>query len=173
MTTPALHVAGWHDIFLAGTLANFSGLRAHAATEQARDGQRLIVGPWTHAAFGDTLGERFLGRAAARASLDLSRLQLDFFAAVLRGESPPGAPVRLFTFGRDSWREEEAWPPAGMRIAAWELGPGGEADAARRCGLRHGRRERGRRRRPSRRARAARSAPPSPTRARPATSPSG
>ncbi len=121
ITTPALHVAGWHDIFLAGTLANFSGLRAGAATEAARAGQRLIVGPWTHAAFGDTLGERFLGRRAARAALDLTRLQLDFFAAVLRGDAPPGAPVRLFTFGRDAWREAADWPPPEMRMEEWLL----------------------------------------------------
>ncbi|MDW5593894.1 CocE/NonD family hydrolase [Conexibacter stalactiti] len=125
VTTPALHVAGWHDIFLAGTLANFAGLRAHAATAAARDGQRLIVGPWTHAALGDTLGERRFGRRAARAALDLTRLQLDFFAAVLRGEQPLGAPVRIFTMGADRWRDLDAWPPPGAVVEAWELGEGG------------------------------------------------
>ena len=32
---PALHLTGWYDTLLAGTLANFSGLRAHARTERA------------------------------------------------------------------------------------------------------------------------------------------
>ncbi len=86
---PALHVAGWYDLFLDGTLDNYTGLRARAASEAARAGQRLIVGPWTHAVFGDTLGDRGFGRRAARAALDLTRLQLDYFAAVLRGEEPP------------------------------------------------------------------------------------
>ncbi|HST40635.1 MAG TPA: CocE/NonD family hydrolase [Conexibacter sp.] len=121
VAVPALHVAGWHDIFLAGTLANFNGLRAGAATAVAREGQRLIVGPWTHAALGDTLGERQFGRRAARAALDLTRLQLDFFAAVLRGESPPGAPVRIFTMGADRWRDLDAWPPPGIVASASHL----------------------------------------------------
>ncbi len=46
---PAYHLTGWYDSLLNGTLANFSGLRANAGTEQARRNQRLIVGPWTHA----------------------------------------------------------------------------------------------------------------------------
>jgi uncharacterized protein len=45
---PALHVAGWNDIFLKGSLENFVGLRDAAASEQARQGQRLIVTPWGH-----------------------------------------------------------------------------------------------------------------------------
>jgi len=44
----ALHVTGWYDTLLSGTLRNFSGLRANARTERGRAGQRLIVGPWTH-----------------------------------------------------------------------------------------------------------------------------
>ena len=31
--TPALHVTGWYDTLLEGTLENFSGLRASARTE--------------------------------------------------------------------------------------------------------------------------------------------
>ncbi|HEX4932598.1 MAG TPA: CocE/NonD family hydrolase, partial [Gemmatimonadaceae bacterium] len=46
---PALHLTGWYDALLTGTLANFAGLRANAATPFARRNQRLIVGPWTHA----------------------------------------------------------------------------------------------------------------------------
>jgi uncharacterized protein len=139
VTVPALHVAGWHDIFLAGTLSNYAGLRDGAATAAARAGQRLIVGPWTHAALGDTLGERTFGRRAARAALDLTSLQLDFFAAALRGEAPPGPPVRLFTMGADRWRDAAAWPPPEARAEAWELrGDGvlagaGAAGAAEGC----------------------------------------
>src|SRR5579862_4865203 len=46
---PAYHLTGWYDTLLTGTLRNFTGLRAHAATEQARRYQRLVIGPWTHA----------------------------------------------------------------------------------------------------------------------------
>ena len=45
---PAFHVTGWCDTLVNGTIRNFAGLRRHARSEQARSGQRLIVGPWTH-----------------------------------------------------------------------------------------------------------------------------
>ena len=44
---PALNIAGWYDIFLDGSLRNFTGVRESGATEAAR-GSRLLLGPWTH-----------------------------------------------------------------------------------------------------------------------------
>src|SRR5690606_1912052 len=49
---PALHVAGWYDIFLDGSIRNYVGLRANAATEEARRGQRLFIAPWHHVPWG-------------------------------------------------------------------------------------------------------------------------
>ena len=50
---PALNVGGWFDIFLGGTLENFSRMRREGGSEAARAGQRLLVGPWAH---GSTYG---------------------------------------------------------------------------------------------------------------------
>lgn len=124
IAVPMLHLGGWFDVFLSGTLANYARLHERAATAQARAGQRLIVGPWTHAARGEAVGELLLGRRAARAALGTTALQLDFAAAVLRGEEPPGPPVRLYTLGAERWRAEEAWPPARMRPVRWFLDGG-------------------------------------------------
>jgi putative CocE/NonD family hydrolase len=49
MNVKALHAGGWHDIFLKGSIKNFVEMRKGAATPEARDGQRLLVGPWAHA----------------------------------------------------------------------------------------------------------------------------
>src|SRR4029450_13741844 len=46
---PAFHLTGWYDTLLTGTLHNFPGLRPHAGTAQARQFQRIVIGPWTHA----------------------------------------------------------------------------------------------------------------------------
>lgn len=43
----ALHVGGWYDVFLGGTLRGFMGYNENG-TKYARDHQKLIVGPWTH-----------------------------------------------------------------------------------------------------------------------------
>ena len=49
LTIPALHIAGWYDIFLSGSVKNFLGMRsAGAGSDAARAGQKLVVGPWTH-----------------------------------------------------------------------------------------------------------------------------
>jgi putative CocE/NonD family hydrolase len=48
MTVKGLHGCGWHDLFLEGSLKNYRGMGDTAATKEARDGQRLIVGPWGH-----------------------------------------------------------------------------------------------------------------------------
>src|SRR5215475_6451525 len=44
MTVMGLHAGGWHDLFLKGSIRNYTGLREHASTSEARAGQRLIVG---------------------------------------------------------------------------------------------------------------------------------
>ena len=49
MTVKALHGGGWHDLFLRGSIENYLGMKAKAATPEARDGQRLLLGPWAHA----------------------------------------------------------------------------------------------------------------------------
>ena len=130
LNVPGFHLAGWHDIFLAGSLSNFVRLREGAASPAARERQRLVVGPWSHAVFGDAIGERYLGPQASLAGLDLTRLQIDFFASVLRGETPPGPPVRLFVMGANRWRDEDEWPLRRANPDSWYLGPDGRLSPA-------------------------------------------
>ena len=54
---PAYNVGAWHDIFLLGTLENYMGMKQHGATELAKTGQRLLIGPWAHGAFSGTFPE--------------------------------------------------------------------------------------------------------------------
>src|SRR5204862_5830977 len=63
VATPALHIGGWYDIFLDGTLKNYAGIRAGGATEAARQGQRLLVGPWLHNPMLPVVGEADFGPA--------------------------------------------------------------------------------------------------------------
>ena len=48
ITVPALHVGGCYDVFVSGTVTNYSGLTAGAGAPAAREGQKLLLGPWTH-----------------------------------------------------------------------------------------------------------------------------
>jgi putative CocE/NonD family hydrolase len=125
--TPALHVGGWFDLFLGGTLDNFTTLSEHAATEHARRNQRLIVGPWTHGDRSGVVGELHFGLRASDVAIQLERTQLEFLrGAVQPGDTDlPGPRVLLFVMGDNVWREEQEWPLARTAWARWYLHPGG------------------------------------------------
>ncbi len=111
--TPALHLTGWYDSLLVGTLRNFQGLRTNAATPAARSGQRLVVGPWTHAR--PNLSSTSIGGVdfGPEAGLDSTALMERWFREQMKGEDTGilrEAPVKLFIMGVNRWRDEEEWP---------------------------------------------------------------
>ncbi len=78
ITAPALHVGGWFDLFLGGTLDNFVTLSRQAATAHARRNQRLVIGPWTHIDQTGAVGELQFGLLASALAIQLEQLQVDF-----------------------------------------------------------------------------------------------
>jgi putative CocE/NonD family hydrolase len=123
---PALHMGGWFDLLLPGTLANYRGLSSRPDAAE----QRLIIGPWAHAVAYDALGEVDYGGAASAAALDLTRIQLDWFSGFLKPDAAPTAvaPVRVFMMGANEWRDETAWPPARARARRLYLGTSSAKD---------------------------------------------
>jgi putative CocE/NonD family hydrolase len=113
ITIPALHIAGWFDLFLRGTIANYLGMSA--AREDAGDAapQHLIVGPWAHAAAHDGLGEVYFAGDAPAVALDMTAVHLSWFDRFLKrpGSRVESPSVRFFVMGANRWREETAWPP--------------------------------------------------------------
>jgi putative CocE/NonD family hydrolase len=130
---PAHHLTGWYDTLLTGTLRNFTGLRAHAATDQARRYQRLVIGPWTHAR--PTLQSTKIGDVdfGPDAGLDSQELMTRWFAYWLQGGDRAvieGAPVRIFVMGANQWRDELEWPLARAQSTAYYLSSSGRANTA-------------------------------------------
>jgi putative CocE/NonD family hydrolase len=103
---PALHIAGTSDIFCEGSLAAYQAMRKGPAGDR----QYLVLGPWSHGNTTDWQGERWLGYAAASASVDLTGLQLEFFRGVLEGRALDMPRVRYFTTGIDRWQQATDWP---------------------------------------------------------------
>ena len=129
--TPALHITGWYDTLLRGTLENFSGLRSNARTERARQGQRLVVGPWTHS--GPTQESTSIGEVdfGPDAGLDYGDLLLRWYDYWLRdGDASvmDTAPVRLFVMGTNRWRDEQEWPLSRAHPARYYLHSAGAAN---------------------------------------------
>lgn len=117
LTTPALHIGGWYDLFIGETLRDFTTMKAGAGTAEAREGQRLIVGPWSHMPVGHVgfFPDRDFGMAAGTDATALGEQQIAFFDRWLKGkgkqDAPEGRPpVRLFVMGIDQWRDEPDWP---------------------------------------------------------------
>jgi len=129
---PALILAGWHDLLLGSDLENFAGMRQNAATAEARQHTRIIIGPWSHGMFLNWVGQVDFGFRSSGLFLDLKEdltsLQLRWFNRWLRSE-PNGieqeAPVRLFVQGINRWRDEREWPLQRTRFVPWYLGRGG------------------------------------------------
>jgi putative CocE/NonD family hydrolase len=108
ITIPALHVSGWYDTYLEGSVRGFDLLRNHAGTEHARENQHLLAGPWVHIPWGDRVGESDLGTAAL---LDTDELLLRWFDHWLKDAGTfAGEPkVRHFGMGANEWFAAEDW----------------------------------------------------------------
>jgi putative CocE/NonD family hydrolase len=111
-------------------MENFRGLRARAATEGARDGQRIVIGPWTHS--GPTLESTSIGDVdfGPDAGLDYAGLLeawYDHWLSDGDGAVMDFGPVRLFVMGANVWRNEAAWPLERAVATPFYLRSGGAA----------------------------------------------
>jgi putative CocE/NonD family hydrolase len=121
---PMLHVGGWYDIYLRGTIENF-----HSLAAIKKSPMRLLIGPWTHHGnTADYAGDVDFGPAAAIADFD-TEFHLRWFDYYLKGRQTPAAAqasVRYFLMGggdghKDehgrlyhggAWQDAAQWPPA-------------------------------------------------------------
>ena len=133
ITVPSLNIGGWYDIFLGGTIRNYLGMREKGATEEARSGQKLIIGPWQHASRGTSVvGSHYFGLAADAGSLDLDGIHFKWFDYWLKGENNgvlDEPPVRIFVMGDNAWRDEQEWPLARARPTNYYFHSQGQANS--------------------------------------------
>ena len=136
---PACNVGGWYDIFLGGTIRNFIGMRERGVTQDARQGQKLILGPWFHTLpLNNVAGEVNYGLSTTSLAMDLDGLHLKWFDYWLKGkknsfiEEPP---VRIFVMGENRWRAENEWPLARTQYTKYYLHSGGKANSLKGDGV--------------------------------------
>ena len=138
---PMMHVGGWYDIYLRGTIENWRRLAA-----LKKSPMRLVIGPWTH--HGNTAtyaGDVDFGSDAAIKDFD-TNFHLAWFDYHLKGIKTAAfaqAPVRYFLMGTGDghkdpagrlyhggeWRESKVWPPAESRAAIFYLHGDGSLNA--------------------------------------------
>lgn len=117
---PALHVGGWFDPFLTGTLQSFSALEAPGSA--SRGLHRLVLGPWLHIPWGSRVGDVDYGSEAAG---KLDRETVNWFKRWLADAASDDLPsVRYFELGSKTWQTLTAWPtasPTEPRVLTWRL----------------------------------------------------
>jgi putative CocE/NonD family hydrolase len=126
IAVPALHTGGWYDVFVRGTIDNFTGLRVSAGSDAARAQQKLLVGPWHHGPWRPLAGAGAEGGANV-----VDDWQLRWFDQTLKGESTGvlDAAVTAYVLD-DGWRDFADWPPPASRPTDWFLRSGGRANTA-------------------------------------------
>jgi putative CocE/NonD family hydrolase len=109
INVPALHLSGWYDTFLHGSIEGFLALTNHAESTLARQNQFLIAGPWVHIPWGDRIGVADFG---ADALFDTNALLLRWFNHWLKdsGEFAGEPKIRHFVLGENCWRKADTWP---------------------------------------------------------------
>ena len=126
VSVPMLHVTSWYDIFGEGGPTAYRSIRANSKFEKARNGQRLIIGPWGHLLPYSVPSSRGTGEAdfGPNALIDLNETLLrwfDYWLKDIDGGIMDEAPVNVFTMGENRWQQLADWPPPKMRQVPYYL----------------------------------------------------
>jgi len=137
MTYPGLHVGGWYDLFLQGTIDGFVD-RQHNGGAGSLGNQKLVIGPWWH----EGLGQRSAGWLTfpANSTYDMWADTVLFFDYWLKGMDSGYAAlpaVRYYVMGNvddpaapgNEWRSADDWPVKHTNISLY-LSEGGLIDRA-------------------------------------------
>lgn len=102
---PALHIGGWADIFIEGTVNAY--LEVQQFTKQP---QHLIIPPYEHFPWSAQVGDRYFGK---QAESFIDRLQIDWFDFWLKGIDngiTHRKPVQLFLMGANHYLGLDKFP---------------------------------------------------------------
>jgi putative CocE/NonD family hydrolase len=130
---PMMHIGGWYDIYLRGTIENYQKL-----STLKKAPERMVIGPWTHHGdMRDYAGDVDFGPDAAIKDFD-GDFHLRWFDYYLKGiqtSTAKEAGVRYFLMGggdghKDAkgrlyhggvWKDAQAWPPVEAKATRYYL----------------------------------------------------
>ena len=129
VTVPGLHVGGCFDHLTRGQFQAYHGIAERGATDAARQGQRLLIGPWGHSTIGQrTYGDWDFGPKAELDSLAYEQRFLDLWLRDTDDGLIDQPPVMVFLMGENRWVHLADWPPPEARAQEWHLNSGGGAN---------------------------------------------
>lgn len=116
VTVPCFHLVGCYDLLEYTCINSFIGMQKYGASEIARDGQYLTIGPWSHAQFTATLGDLNFGNAASSLGAQVHEQLLAFFNKYLRGVEAEIPKLHYFLMGANQWKTASNFP---LTNTAW------------------------------------------------------
>lgn len=97
---PMLHIGGWFDTYLRGTLNLY-----HQMSKKSQFQQSLIIGAWSHLPWGNSLGDRHYTQLANN---NINELQINWFNKYLKGienDNLLSKNIQLFQMNSNKWIE--------------------------------------------------------------------
>ena len=124
LDVPMLHVGGWYDYMLTGTLRIY-----REAVARSSRPQKLLIGPWTHMPWARRVGGTDFGDDSTG---EVDALHIAWFDRFLKGvengiDTEP--PVRLFDLLGKKWRDFDCWPEPTPRSFYTTGGPATTSEA--------------------------------------------
>lgn len=126
---PLYTQGGWFDIFLAGTIRGYEGVRAKGS-EEAKRAVKMWIGPWGHGP-SQKFGEVDFGPTA---NLTHPPRELRWYNRYLKGEQngvDQEPRVEIFYMGVNKWKGHEDWPIPGTDFKPLYLASNGAANSLR------------------------------------------
>jgi hypothetical protein len=123
MQVPALHIGGWYDIFVEGTIRNYTGLA------QFNNHQKLIIGPWYHMPWANSVGDIYFGEEANNAIDDIQIRWFDYWLKGIDNGIMDEPPISIFVMGENKWRHENEWPLARTEFIPYFIHSKGRANS--------------------------------------------
>ena len=120
INVPVHTSGGWFDIFLAGTINGFTGVRKQGASEKARRETKMVIGPWGHGP-SRKFGDVDFGPDAARVLFDRELRWFDHYLKGIDNGIDREPPVEIFYMGVNKWKHEQDWPVPGTKFTPFYL----------------------------------------------------
>lgn len=130
ISAPALNLTGWYDMSVCGAPLNFEAMRKSGATDDARRGQKLVIGPWPHwVNLHRRLNSIDYGEYAIIELNDYIVRHFDRWLKGRRNGLDDEKPVHVFVMGANEWRAEDDWPLPGTEYVPYYFHSGGHANS--------------------------------------------
>ncbi len=131
ISIPILHLGGWYDVFLNGTIHDWQEIRSVRSTLPSAAPQWLVLGPWDHESTTDKthrIGRLDIGDKSATSQWEVRQAFFDFCLKGIDTELVSEPKVRIFVVGDNDWRLENEWPLSRTRYTDYYLHSNGAAN---------------------------------------------